>query len=108
MKMRVNEEMMIKEKWRGTLTCNRRATVLEGIRKMLALRELVVSWYVQLPQRLTAGSICVVVVVVEIGCIDDIEHIMSRGTPIRMRVGEGRLPKSLLTVKIGHYSPWAA
>lgn len=46
-------------------------------------------------------------VVIEIGRVDDIECVTSRGTPTRMRVGEGRLPKSLLIVEIGHYSPSA-
>lgn len=92
---------------RGKLTCNRWTALLQGIRKMLALRKLIMSLYVQLLQMLAARSIGVVVVVVEIGCVDDIEHIRSRGTPIHMCVGEGRLSKSLLTVGIGHYSSWA-
>lgn len=74
---------------------------------MLVLGILIVSCYLHLLQRLSTSLIGAVGVVIEIGRVHDIERVTSRGTPTRMRIGEGRLPKSLLIVEIGHYSPSA-
>ena len=96
--------MVEKDRWRGTLTCNRGTAVLQRIRKRLCLRILIVSCYLLLWQRL-AARICVFVE--ESRCIDGLERVTTRGTPTRICIGEGRLPKSLLTERIRHYSPWA-
>ena len=74
---------------------------------MLIMGILIVSRYLHLLQSFSASMVGAVRIVVEIGRVDDIERVTSRGTPTRMCVGEGRLPKSLLIVEIGHYSPSA-
>jgi hypothetical protein len=75
------------------------------IRKVLPLRiNIFLRWYMQCMQML---AWVVFVFVIETGSVEDVEMVKSRGTRSRMRVGEGRLPKSLLTVSFRHYSPSA-
>jgi hypothetical protein len=63
---------------------------------VLVLRDFILGWYAQWLQVLFTRMIFVIVI--EIGGVEDVEEIMSRGTPTRMCVGEGRLPKSLLRI----------
>jgi hypothetical protein len=78
------------------------AAVIPG--NVFVLQVNILRRYMQLLQML---AWVIFVLVEELGSVEDIELVKSRGTRSRMRVGEGRLAKSLLTECFRHYSPSA-
>jgi hypothetical protein len=63
------------------------------IGKVLVLRVHIMRWYMRRMQML---AWVIFVFVEELGSVEDVELVKSRGTRSRMRGGECRLPKSLL------------
>jgi hypothetical protein len=87
---------------RGMLTWEGYTAPVIG--KVLVLRVHIMRWYMRRMQML---AWVIFVFVEELGSVEDVELVKSRGTRSRMRGGECRLPKSLLTECFRHYSPSA-